>query len=95
MYGSVHLKEHLAMKFKDVLLIAALAVSLTLAVVLFARSSQPTVAGGVPGDYVQPPRSGPVLTGGLSGGVVNDRALTGNDSQSIPMTRSGGADQGE
>ena len=84
------------MKFKDVLLIAALAVSLTLAVVLFARSSQPTVAEGVPGDYVPPPRSGPVLTGGVPGGVVGNQALIGDSTQSVPMTRSGGGtDQGE
>jgi hypothetical protein len=84
------------MKFKKVLLIAALAVSLTLAVVLFARSSQPRIVEGVPGDFVQPPRSGPVLAGGLPGGVVSNQALTGDSTQSIPMTRSGGGtDQGE
>ena len=85
------------MKFKKALLIAALAVSLTLAVVLFARSSQPPIAEGVPGDFVRPSNpSGPVLAGGVPGGVVNNQALTGNDSQSIPMSRSGGgSDQGE
>ena len=87
------------MKFKNALLIAALAVSLTLAIVVFARSSQPIVAGGVQGDYVQPPRSGPVLAGGrggLGGEVLANPVLSSGSPQSIPMTRSGsGTDQGE
>lgn len=82
------------MQFKKVLLIAVFAVLLTLTVVLFARSSQPTNVVGVPGDYV-PPRSGPVLVGGAGGSINGGQALTGNAQQSIPMSRSGGADQGE
>ena len=70
------------MTYKHLLLIAALAVSLTLAVVLFAHPSQPLLSGGVPADDVHTTQpGGPVLAGGVSGGVLGDRALSGSDGQ--------------
>ena len=70
------------MNFKNVLLIAALAVSLTLAVVLFARSSQLPMTGPIMGIVPTAQPSGPVLTGGLAGGVLPSNGLSNSDAQS-------------